>query len=89
MMRFRKASEVPEAFTPEAYTEYLTSAIWRRIRQAAMERDWYCCRRCGDDATEVHHLWYPRKWGWEELDSLISLCSAHHRAIHEPCPTEE
>jgi 5-methylcytosine-specific restriction endonuclease McrA len=82
MMRFRKASVVPEAFTREAYQEYLASPIWRRIRQLALKRDWYRCRRCNATATEVHHLRYPRKWGWEELDSLISCCRDCHQAIH-------
>jgi 5-methylcytosine-specific restriction endonuclease McrA len=35
---------------------FYKSPAWRTARQAALRRDGYTCQRCGDRATEVHHI---------------------------------
>ena len=70
---------------------------WLEARQRARERDGYICRQCGavesnSHPHHVHHLRPFREYGYiagenrndrdaNELDNLITLCSAcHHRA---------
>ena len=67
-----------------SYEAYLDSDAWRHKRDAVLLRAGSSCEAagCGEAATEVHHKWYPRVWGTEELDSLIALCHEHHLAAH-------
>jgi len=66
----------------EEYIEYLKSEDWRERRKVLMEQcDWECSK-CGEKATELHHLNY-NNLGEEELESdVIPLCSECHKEIH-------
>jgi 5-methylcytosine-specific restriction endonuclease McrA len=65
-----------------SYREYLDSDVWRNIRWEALARDHGRCRDCGIEATEVHHVAYPKVPGGEDLDDLLSLCHACHQRRH-------
>lgn len=69
------------------YKKYLSSATWRRIRKAALERAGYRCEKCGaerdDVRLEVHHLSYARCPGRELPEDLQVLCvKPCHREKH-------
>ena len=71
------------------------SALWRRARRQALERDLYLCTECAAawrrgelaaprPATVVHHI-KPRSERPDlalELDNLQSLCDACHNKKH-------
>ncbi len=56
-----------------AYSDYLGSTQWKKLRQLILARDGYQCMMCGEEATEVHHLTYYRFRHERETD-LISVC---------------
>ena len=68
----------------DSYEHYLGSNVWRNKRNAVLNRSEGCCETFGCNlvATEVHHKWYPRVWGNEELESLVAICRQHHEAEH-------
>lgn len=69
--------------TRKAYTDYLDSAKWKRLRKAALKRDRGLCRSCGAKAVHVHHAHYPRVLGTEKLEWLYSMCKQCHESIHD------
>ena len=60
------------------YAEYLQSARWHRVSEAAKKRAGYRCQVCNsDERLETHHRSYERLG--HELDSdLTVLCHACH-----------
>jgi hypothetical protein len=51
-----------------------------------LRRDGGCCRVPGcRNATfvDVHHLRPRSEGGTHEIENLVTLCAAHHRAIHD------
>lgn len=66
----------------QSYVDYLNSPTWKRIRKAALIRDRYTCRACGDPALHVHHDRYPHTLGQEKQSWLYSLCAECHAEIH-------
>jgi len=65
----------------KAYSEYLRSPEWRKLRRAVLERENHKCQRCKEKATHVHHLHYGHIFH-EELDDLEALCVDCHRKVH-------
>lgn len=63
-----------------AYLEYLRSAEWRALRLQVLREHGHTCQRCGDPATDVHHLTY-RRLGHESIADLEAACGACHRAL--------
>jgi 5-methylcytosine-specific restriction endonuclease McrA len=60
-------------------------AIAPALRRAVLQRDEHRCRAPGcRNATflDVHHLQPRSQGGRHEADNLLTLCSAHHRAVH-------
>jgi hypothetical protein len=68
-----------------AKTQRATQSIPPARRRAVERRDGGRCRVPGcRHATfvDVHHLNLRSEGGTEELDNLLTLCAAHHRALH-------
>jgi hypothetical protein len=68
-----------------AKTQRATQSIPPARRRAVERRDGGRCRVPGcRHATfvDVHHLQLRSEGGTEELDNLLTLCAAHHRALH-------
>jgi 5-methylcytosine-specific restriction endonuclease McrA len=61
------------------YDEYIArSPDWRKLRQAARERDGHRCQICGDgDYLETHHLTYDHLFA-EYLFEIVTLCALCH-----------
>lgn len=60
-------------------TDYLRHPIYRAMRAAAMRRTNGRCSECGDLATEVHHVRYPKPWGaFDTPSNLNPICHACH-----------
>jgi hypothetical protein len=54
-------------------------------RRAVMQRDQHRCRVpgcCNATFLDVHHVTARENGGGNEADNLITLCGAHHRAVH-------
>src|ERR1043165_2030969 len=71
--------------TQTSYQQQLRSPRWQRRRLEILQRDAWCCRRCGATENElhVHHRWYGRGAPWEVPDAaLVSICDACHQEIH-------
>jgi len=64
------------------FTEYLDSPLWRKIRSRVLRRAQQLCVRCGDRATEVHHLSYSEAVLKGDDDSqLAAICRSCHEAV--------
>jgi hypothetical protein len=70
------------SFNQISHRKYLQSSKWQEIRTAALNHYGKTCNKCGDYATDVHHLRYPDVQGEEELKDLMVLCRSCHDAIH-------
>ena len=70
---------------PTERDAFYRTANWLRLREQALERDHYWCRRCGiRPATIVHHV-IPREERPDlsrELDNLESVCAVCHNQLH-------
>ena len=62
-----------------------TRRIRGRLLRAVNARDRGRCRApgCTDAATQIHHVRHWANGGPTCLPNLISLCDAHHWAVHE------
>jgi 5-methylcytosine-specific restriction endonuclease McrA len=63
-----------------------TATIPPAIRRKVLARDRHCCRAPGCGHTkflEVHHIRSRADGGGNDLENLITLCSACHRLGHE------
>lgn len=66
-----------------AYDKYLKTAVWQVKRQLVLERCSGVCEACGQSqATQVHHLSYPKILGTEPLWELRGVCVRCHEMIH-------
>jgi len=65
-----------------SHRRYLQSSKWQEVRSAALIHYGKTCNKCGDYATDVHHLRYPDVQGEEEMGDLEVLCRDCHEAIH-------
>lgn len=64
------------------YRRYLNSPEWREQRDFALARTSGFCQFCGDFASDVHHVQYPKQFGHEHPDSLIPVCRRCHKTSH-------
>jgi hypothetical protein len=71
----------PAGSRPQRVSQTIPPAV----RRAVLLRDRHCCQVPGcRHATyvDVHHLRAREDGGNHELDNLLTLCGAHHRACH-------
>ena len=62
------------------YADYLRSDRWKKIRLRALKRDKFCCRFCGDRATQVHHSRYDKRvLLGQSLKGLCACCAVCHQ----------
>ena len=73
----------PKFSSKQVYQEYLRTDRWKELRLERLDIDGLRCRMCDDDATCVHHRWYPDVLGEETVDDLTSLCHHCHDAYHK------
>ena len=66
----------------EEYYKYLKSDEWKLLRATALDRSDGFCQFCGQPATQVHHVKYPKKYGDENPDNLIPVCKKCHEVSH-------
>ena len=65
---------------------HLSRTIPPTTRRLAFHRDGYCCRVPGCTNRlylDLHHLAYFARGGGHDLGNLITLCSLHHRVLHQ------
>lgn len=65
---------------------HAASSIPPAVRCAVFVRDGWCCATPGCESRlwiHLHH-WLPRsRGGGNDEDNLVTLCAAHHRALHD------
>ena len=66
----------------DEYRAYLTTPLWKNIRDKAIEHYGCICNRCGEYGNDVHHKTYARVGGMEQLEDLEILCRECHDAHH-------
>jgi len=66
----------------DEYLRYLKSADWSEQRNFALDRTSGFCQFCGEVATRVHHVKYPKRFGEEHPHSLIPVCERCHNISH-------
>jgi len=65
------------------YQDYIISQKWQDLRKAVLKRDKYQCQLCNSKKDlQVHHKTYDR-FGYENLDDLITLCKVCHEKHHD------
>ena len=64
------------------YRVYLQSEDWKKLRELALIRTNGLCQFCGDFATQVHHVKYPKQFGAEHPHSLVPVCEKCHKISH-------
>jgi len=68
----------------ESAIERETKYLPEEVRKEVLDRDDYCCVRCGtQENLTVHHVRYLSLGGTHVVDNLITLCWWHHRAVHD------
>lgn len=68
--------------------KFYRSKEWQGIRRAVLMRDNYLCLRCGEPATEVHHIEFVTadnvgNKATHIESNLQSLCRNCHCRIHD------
>lgn len=66
----------------DEYRQYLQSSDWSLQRDFALDRTSGFCQFCGEVATQVHHVKYPKRFGEEHPHSLIPVCERCHNISH-------
>lgn len=57
---------------------------YRQARLEAFYRDCFACTTCGSpEHLECHHIVMVSLGGGHDLDNLLTLCRACHKAIHK------
>lgn len=62
------------------YKKYLKHPLFLKIRSVVMRSANYTCK-CGERATEVHHLDYPPWGAFDTPDNMIAVCHKCHCEI--------
>jgi len=65
------------------YRAYLTTPLWKEIREKAINHYGPICNRCGQYGTDVHHKTYERVGGDEKIEDLEVMCRGCHEAHHK------
>lgn len=66
----------------DEYKKHLQSPDWGLQRDFALDRTSGFCQFCGEVATQVHHVTYPKRFGEEHPHSLIPVCERCHKISH-------
>jgi hypothetical protein len=66
------------------YHQYLQSASWKSLAQAARYRAGNACEFCGGNPDHVHHVKYPanKNYALDCLENLIVCCASCHAKQH-------
>lgn len=66
----------------KSYPEYLSSPLWKRIKQIAFSRLGNKCVICGERTNILHHKSYDwRTLIGEDFSFLVPICNRHHEEI--------
>jgi 5-methylcytosine-specific restriction endonuclease McrA len=50
------------------------SAYYQRVRKLVLERDYFTCHYCGQEASTVDHLIPISKGGTDEATNMVAAC---------------
>ena len=64
----------------------IRKTVSKRMRENVLARDGYRCAVPGCNARrhlDAHHLWFLSRGGPNKISNLLTLCSGHHRRLHD------
>lgn len=66
------------------YSQYLSSANWKMVRRAVLQRDVVCQRCFVNASTQAHHLSYATydRFGFSFPAECVGVCKECHERIH-------
>lgn len=64
------------------YNAYLNSDLWAEKRRQTIVHHGVKCKRCGNNAVDIHHLHYDTLFSENPKTDLIPLCRQCHRKEH-------
>ncbi len=68
-----------------SFNEYIERMFGYKPRRAALVRDGHCCRVPGcknSTYLDLHHIELRSEGGRNALENILTVCGAHHRAVH-------
>ncbi len=77
--------EIPPDFAD--YADYMASDWWRSLRDHTLDYLGRACEFCHGAAAQVHHVRYPRRFGYESVKSLFAVCERCHDVAHGDSPS--
>ena len=83
---FSKATKVePQGY--DSFAAYGGRDVWRALSAKAKARDNFTCAKCQtrypQSQLEAHHIVPLARGGSNCLANLMTLCHAHHHALHD------
>lgn len=66
----------------DEYIAHLRSAAWQQIRRNALVASDGLCEFCGQPATDVHHVRYPKSFKDDTHINTIPVCRRCHKLSH-------
>lgn len=70
------------------YKAYLETIIWKNKRDDRLKLDGWRCQKCGSSINlNVHHISYKR-FPFEPLEDLVTLCCDCHKTLHRLPPDD-
>jgi hypothetical protein len=79
---YQGAKDFRIRFGLDAQQAFYRTQYWRLVSQATLQRDGFTCFRCGEQASQVHHLHY--RFMWENHlhpEALVSVCYVCHGLV--------
>ena len=46
-------------------------------------QDLVCCKVCGQEAHDIHHIKYRSQGGTDDIKNLVALCRTCHEKAHK------
>ena len=67
-----------------SYSAYRLHPVYKAMRACVMRRFNGRCASCGEPASEVHHINYPKPWGTFDVPlNMRPICHACHCTEHD------
>lgn len=83
-VHYKDCPEAPYTQCAMNEDDYRQTEVWKRLRKQRLWMDHYRCQYCGSGINiQVHHVHYPKVWGDETMDDLVTLCDRCHNETHE------
>jgi 5-methylcytosine-specific restriction endonuclease McrA len=80
--RIERYGRCAEHALAERRRRHQSTRSWRELRQRVLARAAGRCERCGDLATDAHHVVARVDGGPDSLANLTAVCETCHQELH-------